>query len=94
LSTNPLFHTRIKHIEVDYHFVREQVARKQLVIHFISTNDQLADGFTKTLSVAKLKQFQYNLNLGGLQSKGDVRDIVSHDSRSPVLLVPPVTLHI
>jgi hypothetical protein len=36
---------------VDYHFVRERVARKQLEIRFISTNDQVADGFTKALSL-------------------------------------------
>jgi hypothetical protein len=36
-------------ILIDYHFVRERVARKQLNIQFISIDDQLADGFTKTL---------------------------------------------
>jgi histone deacetylase 1/2 len=30
LSTNPIFHARTKHFEVDYHFVRNQVAKKKI----------------------------------------------------------------
>jgi hypothetical protein len=63
LSANPVFHARIKHIEVDYYFVRERVLQKLLEIDFVSSQDQVADGFTKALSVRLLENFKVNLNL-------------------------------
>jgi histone deacetylase 1/2 len=63
LSANSVFHARTKHIEVDYHFVRERVANKLLQIEYIPTGDQVADGFTKALSVRQLENLKNNLNL-------------------------------
>jgi hypothetical protein len=63
LTTNHVFHARTKHVEVDYHFVRERVASKFLEIRFISIVDHIADGFMKPLMLRKLQEFRYNLNL-------------------------------
>ncbi|GKC38948.1 gag/pol polyprotein, partial [Tanacetum coccineum] len=49
LSTNPIFHARTKHVEIDYHFVREKVAQGYLRVQHISTHDQITDIFTKPL---------------------------------------------
>ena len=63
LSANPVLHARTKHIEVDYHFVRERVARKQLEVRIISSDDQVADGFTKAQLLRQLVEFRRNLNV-------------------------------
>jgi hypothetical protein len=49
LVSNPIFHGRMKHIEVYYHFVRDHVIKKLLDIRFISMDDQVANEFTKAL---------------------------------------------
>jgi hypothetical protein len=63
LSENPIFHAQTKHINIDYHFMREQVAQKLLDIRFVSSGDQVAGGFTKALSTPLLEAFKHNLNL-------------------------------
>ena len=60
-ASNPVFYARIKHIEVDFHFIRERMLRKDLQVKFVSTIDQLADIFTKGLSSPRFHELQSKL---------------------------------
>jgi hypothetical protein len=62
LSANPIFSCQ-DYMEIDFHFVRQRVANKQLDIRFISSKDQATYGFTKALPVKNLVAFKRNLNL-------------------------------
>lgn len=63
LTANPIFYRRMKHVEVDYHFVRERVASGQLDVRLISSKDQLADIMTKALPGPAFRHICSNLNL-------------------------------
>ncbi|WIA35441.1 hypothetical protein OEZ86_003881 [Tetradesmus obliquus] len=53
LIRNPITSMRSKHIDVHYHFVREQAASGRIKISFISTDKMLADMLTKAVPEAK-----------------------------------------
>ena len=58
-SLNPGVYKMSKHIDVKFHFVRERVASKEIVLEYIDTKDQLADILTKALdgpSFTKLRE--------------------------------------
>jgi histone deacetylase 1/2 len=63
LSMNLVFHARTKHVEVDYHFFRDRVAKKEIQIRFISSRDQLSDVFTKPLSTSSFTAFRFKFQV-------------------------------
>ena len=63
LSANPFFHAHTKHVEVDYYFVRDIVVKKEIQIRFISSQDQLANVFTKPFPTASFTAFCFKLRV-------------------------------
>ena len=63
LAVNPVFHSRMNHVEIHYHFVRELVSSKQLWIGYVSTKDQLADLLTKALPKQRFLHLKSKLHV-------------------------------
>ncbi|GJW27728.1 hypothetical protein Tco_0044603 [Tanacetum coccineum] len=63
ISCNPVQHSRTKHIDVTYHFIKEQVEKGIVELLFVGTEYQLADMFTKALSEDRFKYLVRRLGM-------------------------------
>jgi hypothetical protein len=61
LSKNPEYHARSKHIDIQYHYVREIVHSGQVILKYVPTKDNIADLLTKPLSPAIFDKFKNSL---------------------------------
>ena len=82
LSSNPVFHSRMKHLQIDYHFVRERVIRGDLLVQHVSSAEQFADILTKGLSIPLFQHHCSNLMLGSSKHEieGACKDIKGPNS--------------
>jgi hypothetical protein len=79
LSRNPQLHSRTKHIQIRYHFIREKVSSKEITLQYISTKDQLADMFKKSLPGYLLRLKNFNC-LVYFNSRGEL-ELETHRKR-------------
>ena len=86
LAKNPIFHARTKHVELDYHYIREKVLAHDLSLHFVCSQDQVADICTKALSKSRFLFLRDKLGLRQPQIslRGDIKGInVNADVKDP-----------
>lgn len=63
LASNLMFHAHTKHVEIDYYFVRENIASNALCVRFICSQDQLANLLTKPLPIPQFAHLRSKLNV-------------------------------
>ncbi|KAK0594932.1 hypothetical protein LWI29_001900 [Acer saccharum] len=90
LCSNPVFHSWMKHIAIDFHFVREKVQSGKLRVSHVVSSDQLADSLIKPLSRTRFTMLSFpykTLHEGLSRSSVDTcTNWLSHEN--PIISVP------
>lgn len=60
---NPEHHSRMKHIDIKVHWIREAIGRGNIEVHFLPTKDMIADIFTKPLARTDIERHRMALGL-------------------------------
>eukprot|EP00253_Pinus_taeda_P012718 PITA_12718 len=68
LAKRPKFHDRTKHINTKYHLIQHHVEAKTIHLRHCSTNEQIADIYTKPLGREKLERFRTMLGVTNIPS--------------------------
>ncbi|WVZ81078.1 LOW QUALITY PROTEIN: hypothetical protein U9M48_028502 [Paspalum notatum var. saurae] len=63
LANNPVQHSRTKHIDIRHHFIRDHVAKGDILLRNVGTKEQLADIFTKPLDESNFCRLRSELNV-------------------------------
>ncbi|KAJ9536530.1 hypothetical protein OSB04_un000282 [Centaurea solstitialis] len=82
ISANPVQHSKTKHIDIRYHFLKDNVEKENIELYFVNTEYQLADLFTKALDEKRFKFLISRLDGSGMlryrgsHGQGGVFDII------------------
>ncbi|KAL0356283.1 UNVERIFIED_CONTAM: Retrovirus-related Pol polyprotein from transposon RE1 [Sesamum radiatum] len=71
ITKNPVQHNRTKHIDIKYHALREATTRGEIELKYCSTEEQLADMFTKALPRDKFEELRMKIGVSHKHIKGE-----------------------
>ncbi|KAL0379240.1 UNVERIFIED_CONTAM: Retrovirus-related Pol polyprotein from transposon RE1 [Sesamum radiatum] len=71
ITKNPIQHNRTKHIDIKYHALREATTRGDIELKYCSTEEQLADMFTKALPRNKFEELRMKIGVSHKHIKGE-----------------------
>jgi hypothetical protein len=63
LYKDDVFHDELKHIKIKYHVIHDMVQREAIKIHYVGTDEQVADVLTKPPSRVKFEHFRDKLGI-------------------------------
>jgi hypothetical protein len=63
LANNPVYHARTKHIDIQHHYIRDEVSAGRIQLRYIPSGEMVADGLTKPLPRIKFNRFLRQLNM-------------------------------
>ena len=54
-----MFHQRSKHIDIRFHYIRDEIKNGTVTLFYVQSNDNIADIFTKPAIRQKLDKFKF-----------------------------------
>lgn len=63
LAHNPVFHSRTNHTDIQYHYIRDEVASQRIELSYVPMEEIIVNGLTKALTHVKFYYFIEQINI-------------------------------
>ena len=60
-SENPVFHDKSKHIEIEYHYIRDMVQGGAVKLQYVAMDENIVDVLTKPLARVKFEYLKFGV---------------------------------